>query len=102
MSSHLDKLNVQFDTIYANRIITTSEEEWLRIKHKGLGGTDKAIIAGISSWTTPVGLFYEKIEEFKYEDRKFNMTMEIKRDSWDIYKFPKTGKGTPISHRHAF
>ena len=23
-------------------------------------------------------------------------------DSWDIYKFPKTGKGTPISHRHAF
>ena len=31
-----------------------------------------------------------------------NMTMEIKRDSWDIYKFPKTGKGTPISHRHAF
>ena len=34
--------------------------------------------------------------------QKFNMTMEIKRDSWDIYKFPKTGKGTPISHRHAF
>ena len=76
MSLHLDKLNEQFDTIYANRIITASEEEWLHIKHKGLGGTDKAIIAGISSWTTPVGLFYEKIEEFKYEDRKFNITME--------------------------
>ena len=49
MSSHLDKLHLQFDTIYANRIITNTEEEWLHIKHSGLGGTDKAIIAGTLS-----------------------------------------------------
>ena len=75
MSSHLNNLHKQFEDIYATRIITNSEEEWLRIKHSGLGGTDKAIIAGISTWTTPVGLFYEKIEKFKYEDRPFNITM---------------------------
>ena len=75
MSLHLDKLKKQFDDIYSRRIITDSEEEWLRIKHSRLGGTDKAIIAGISTWTTPVGLFYEKIEEFKYEDKPFNITI---------------------------
>lgn len=75
MSSHLNSLYEQLHRIKANRIITKSEEGWLRIKHTGLGGTDKAIIAGISTWTTPVGLFYEKIEEFKYEDRPFNITM---------------------------
>ena len=72
----MKQLNERFDEIYNRRIVVADDTEWLRLKHAGLGGTDKAILAGISKWNTPVGLFYEKIAEFENKPQAWNITME--------------------------
>ena len=76
MKQHVWDLTNKFTNVMANRIQVTDDEDWLRRKHKTLGGTDKAILAGISKWNTPVGLFYEKTNEFKMDEDKWNITME--------------------------
>ena len=40
----------------------TTREEWLKIRGKGIGGSDAAVILGLSSWKTPRQLWFEKMD----------------------------------------
>ena len=35
--------------------------EWLKWRQKGLGGSDIAGILGLSPWTTPFGVYFDKV-----------------------------------------
>ena len=38
-----------------------TRDEWLEYRRKGIGGSDAAIVCGLSPWNTRRGLYYEKI-----------------------------------------
>lgn len=50
-----------------------SKEEWLSERRKLISGTDSAVLHGYNSWTTPVELYYEKIEG---RERAQNLSMK--------------------------
>lgn len=45
-----------------------SREEWLEWRKNGIGGSDAAVILGISPWKTPLQLYGEKV--FGYEENR--------------------------------
>ena len=40
----------------------TSREEWIKLRGKGIGGSDAGIILGLSTWKTPRQLWLEKLD----------------------------------------
>ena len=42
--------------------------EWLRLRQKGIGGSDAAAIAGLSKWKSPVAVYLEKIGQAPEEN----------------------------------
>ena len=42
-----------------------SRETWLEMRKKGIGGSDAAIVCGLSKWKSPVELWLEKREEYQ-------------------------------------
>ena len=54
-------LNLNYEpSVLVEDITQLSEEEWLRQRAKGIGGSDVAAVLGISPWKTRRDLFYEK------------------------------------------
>jgi putative phage-type endonuclease len=45
-----------------------SREEWLSIRQKGIGGSDAAIVLGLSKWKTPFELWLEKTGQVMPEE----------------------------------
>ncbi|OQP08492.1 hypothetical protein B1691_15050 [Geobacillus sp. 47C-IIb] len=41
--------------------------EWLRLRQKGIGGSDAAAIAGLNKWKSPVAVYFEKIGQSSEE-----------------------------------
>ncbi len=39
--------------------------EWLRLRQKGIGGSDAAAIAGLNKYKSPIQVYYEKVEGVK-------------------------------------
>lgn len=44
--------------------------EWLRLRQKGIGGSDAAAIAGLNKYKSPVQVYYEKVEDIKVESEQ--------------------------------
>jgi putative phage-type endonuclease len=44
-----------------------SEQEWLELRRKGLGGSDVATAMGLSPWKSPMQLYLEKTGEIDPE-----------------------------------
>ncbi|KDE46312.1 hypothetical protein DI43_15375 [Geobacillus sp. CAMR12739] len=42
--------------------------EWLRLRQKGIGGSDAAAIAGLNKYKSPIQVYYEKVEGVKESD----------------------------------
>jgi putative phage-type endonuclease len=42
--------------------------EWLRLRQKGIGGSDAAAIAGLNKWKSPVAVYLEKIGQAPEEN----------------------------------
>ena len=65
----------------AVRLVSTediSHEEWLKIRKKGIGGSDIAAIAGLNHWKSPLALYWDKVgEQYQQED---NIAMELGRE----------------------
>lgn len=54
-------LDLNYDpAVLVEDITQLTEEEWLRERTKGIGGSDVAAVLGISPWKTRRDLFYEK------------------------------------------
>ena len=45
-----------------------SRPEWLKLRQQGLGGSDAAAALGLSPWTSPVALWYSKVDPIKDDD----------------------------------
>lgn len=45
-----------------------SREEWLSIRQKGIGGSDAAVVLGLSKWKTPFELWLEKTGQVMPEE----------------------------------
>ncbi len=43
-------------------------EDWLRLRHKGIGSSDAAVIMGASRWSSPLALYLQKREEIQEAD----------------------------------
>jgi putative phage-type endonuclease len=41
--------------------------EWLRLRQKGIGGSDAAAIAGLNKYKSPIQVYYEKVEDIQVE-----------------------------------
>lgn len=55
----------------AIRMVDTKEishSEWLRLRGKGIGGSDIAAIAGLSPWRSPLAVYVEKTGEVRPEE----------------------------------
>ena len=48
--------------------------EWLRLRQKGIGGSDAAAIAGLNKYKSPIQVYYEKVEGVKLLDVDPGMT----------------------------
>ena len=51
---------------FANKLVCTdglTREEWLTWRQKGVGGSDIASICGINPWSSPLAVYYSKIEK---------------------------------------
>ncbi|MGG3737223.1 YqaJ viral recombinase family protein [Aeribacillus pallidus] len=44
--------------------------EWLRLRQKGIGGSDAAAIAGLNKYKSPVQVYYEKVEDIKVDEEQ--------------------------------
>ncbi len=44
-----------------------SRTEWHALRRQGIGGSDVAVIAGLNPWKSPVGLYFEKLGEYREE-----------------------------------
>lgn len=42
-----------------------SRPDWLKLRQSGLGGSDAAAALGLSPWTSPVALWYSKVDPIK-------------------------------------
>ena len=40
-----------------------SREEWLKLRKKGIGGSDAAAVAGLNKWKSPIQVYMEKLDE---------------------------------------
>lgn len=60
----------------AKLIMTVAEmsdrENWLKMRGSGIGGSDAAVIAGVSSWKSPFQLWLEKTGQVEAEDLSDN------------------------------
>ena len=57
----------------ALRLVSTvgmQEEEWLRIRRQGIGGSDIAAIAGVHPWRSPLSVYLEKMGELEPEENE--------------------------------
>ena len=55
----------------ALKFVETKElphEDWLKLRRKGIGGSDAAAIAGVSRWRSPVTVFLEKTEQIQNKE----------------------------------
>ena len=50
----------------------SSEEEWLKLRHDGIGGSDAAAVMGISKYKSPLKVYKEKLG-FVHEDQSDNI-----------------------------
>jgi len=51
---------------FANKLVCTdglTREEWLTWRQKGIGGSDIASVVGINPWSSPLAVYYSKIEK---------------------------------------
>jgi putative phage-type endonuclease len=44
-----------------------SREDWLKIRKDGLGGSDASAVAGVSKYTSPYMVFWDKLDAFSQE-----------------------------------
>lgn len=59
--------------------------EWLRLRKQGIGGSDAAAIMGMSPFTTPLMVYWDKIsEEVEEEDKEQSVAMRFGRDCEEI------------------
>lgn len=58
---------------------TLSHTEWLKMRRKGIGGSDAGAVLGMNPWKSPVGVWMEKISEDEPED-KTNEAMRLGHD----------------------
>jgi putative phage-type endonuclease len=64
------------------RLIMTVEQmqdrqAWLKLRNSGLGGSDAAIIAGISKWKSPLKLWAEKTGALEPDDLSNNIRVKL-------------------------
>lgn len=45
-----------------------SREDWLKLRQLGIGGSDAAIVLGLSKWKTPFELFLEKTNQVELQE----------------------------------
>ena len=57
---------------------TLSHEDWLRIRKKGIGGSDASAVCGLNPWRSPIDVYMDKTKE-KVEDVD-NEAMRVGRD----------------------
>lgn len=50
------------------KTLDISEDEWLELRRKGLGGSDAAAVAGLSPWKSPIELWLEKTGQVELEE----------------------------------
>jgi predicted phage-related endonuclease len=43
-------------------------DDWFKARKKGIGGSDAAVVLGISPWKTPIRLWREKRNEVAEDD----------------------------------
>ena len=43
-------------------------EEWLEYRKRGIGGSDAAVVCGISRYKSPVELWMEKTDQMPYQE----------------------------------
>lgn len=55
-----------------------TREEWLEERRKGIGGSDAGAILGLSKWSTPTTVYYDKLGELP--DREESEALRIGRD----------------------
>ena len=51
---------------FANKLVCTdglTREEWLTWRQKGIGGSDIASVIGINPWSSPLAVYYDKVEK---------------------------------------
>ena len=56
-----------------------SEEEWLKLRHDGIGGSDAAAIMGISKYKSPLKVYKEKLG-LVHEDQSDNVFIKKGKD----------------------
>ena len=81
------------------KLIMTVEEmkdraAWLRMRSGGIGGSDAAVIAGLSPWKSPYELYLEKTGEAAAPDLSDN-----ERVYWGTVPRGDRGKGVHQAHR---
>jgi putative phage-type endonuclease len=58
-----------------------SRAEWLKLRQKGIGGSDVAAILGLSKWKTPLQVYYDKTGEVVESEPNAKMIAGIKLEN---------------------
>lgn len=82
--------------------VEMSREEWLLSRQKGIGGSDAAVVLGLSKWKTPFELWLEKTGQVLLDDEQsdaayFGTILEdIVAKEFEIRSGKKVRKKTPF------
>ena len=83
---------------FANKLISTegiSKKEWLEYRQKGIGGSDIASVVGINPWSSPLAVYYSKIEKVpELEEENLPAELGIFLEPFIKVKFEKWFKET--------
>jgi len=78
---------------FANKLISTegiSKKEWLEYRQKGIGGSDIASVVGINPWSSPLAVYYSKIEKVpELEEENLPAELGIYNEPFIRTKFEK-------------
>ncbi len=61
MTALHDALGIDAD-IVCEDVTDVSRAQWLALRKEGIGGSDAAAALGISRWTSPLALYYDKVD----------------------------------------
>lgn len=68
---------VEYQPLVLVETADLSREEWLAYRRQGLGGSDAAVVLGISPFRTGVDLYYDKLGLFIEDDEANWVAKEI-------------------------
>jgi len=71
------------------KLTNLSREEWLRLRQKGIGGSDISGVVGQSKWKSALAIYVDKVEDVKVDDQSIAQELGLLLEPYIIGKFEK-------------